>query len=31
VKGVVEFMCCNDESCLPPTEVPFEFKLPASK
>jgi thiol:disulfide interchange protein DsbD len=31
VKGTVEFMCCNDESCLPPTEVPFEFKLPASK
>lgn len=31
VKGSVEFMCCNDESCLPPTEEPFEFTLPASK
>lgn len=31
MKGVLEFMCCNDESCLPPKEVPFEFRLPASK
>ena len=31
VKGTLEFMCCNDESCLPPAEVPFSFKLPASK
>jgi hypothetical protein len=31
VKGYVEFMCCDDEKCLPPTEVPFLFKLPASK
>ncbi len=31
VKGTLEFMCCNDESCLPPAEVPFTFKLPASK
>ena len=31
LKGTLEFMCCNDESCLPPTEEPFEFTLPASK
>jgi thiol:disulfide interchange protein DsbD len=31
VKGFVEFMCCNDEQCLPPNEVSFLFKLPASK
>lgn len=31
IKGTVEYMCCNDESCLPPTEEPFEFTLPASK
>jgi hypothetical protein len=31
VKGFVEFMCCDDEKCLPPTEVSFLFKLPASK
>jgi thiol:disulfide interchange protein DsbD len=23
VKGYVEFMCCDDESCLPPTEAHF--------
>lgn len=27
LKGAVEFMVCNDESCLPPKEVPFSFKL----
>jgi len=31
VKGIVEYMCCDDERCLPPTEEPFSFKLPASK
>ncbi len=25
VKGVLEFMCCDDKQCLPPTEVEFEF------
>ena len=32
VKGVVEFMCCDDTKCLPPTEIDFEFNLgkPAS-
>jgi thiol:disulfide interchange protein len=27
VDGYVEFMVCNDETCLPPTEADFEFKL----
>ena len=27
IKGVLEFMCCDDSRCLPPTEVPFEFKI----
>lgn len=31
IKGNVEFMCCNDETCIPPTEVEFSFTLPASK
>ncbi|HPT31143.1 MAG TPA: protein-disulfide reductase DsbD family protein [Prolixibacteraceae bacterium] len=31
VKGVVEYMCCDDEQCLPPNEVPFTFKLEPSK
>ncbi len=30
VKGYVEFMCCDAESCLPPEEVPFTFELPPS-
>ncbi len=25
IKGYVEFMGCNDESCLPPTQVDFSF------
>lgn len=29
VKGTVEFMCCNDEKCLPPKEVEFSFAVPA--
>lgn len=31
VKGHIEFMCCDAESCLPPEEVPFSFELPPSK
>jgi hypothetical protein len=31
MKGTVEFMCCNDETCIPPVEVEFFFTLPASK
>lgn len=27
VKGTVTFMVCNDEMCLPPTDVKFEIKL----
>jgi thiol:disulfide interchange protein DsbD len=27
IDGYLEFMCCNDETCLPPTEVDFSFKL----
>jgi len=29
VKGTVEFMSCNDETCTPPVEVDFSFKLNA--
>lgn len=29
VKGYVEFMCCDDKSCLPPTGVDFEITVPA--
>lgn len=27
VKGSIEFMVCNDESCLPPKDVPFSLQL----
>ena len=27
VTGFVEFMCCNDETCLPPTEADFSFSF----
>ena len=27
IKGFVEFMSCNDETCTPPTEVEFAFNL----
>ena len=27
VKGSVEFMVCNDEKCLPPTEQPFSIAI----
>ena len=27
VDGYVEFMACNDETCLPPTEIDFSFQL----
>lgn len=29
LKGELEFMVCNDERCLPPDYLPFEFKIPA--
>ena len=27
IKGYVEFMTCNDESCLPPDEIEFELEV----
>ncbi len=27
VKGYLTFMTCNDESCLPPKDIDFEFNL----
>jgi len=27
IKGFIEYMSCNDESCTPPTEAEFVFKL----
>ena len=27
IKGFVEFMCCDDERCLPPEEVDFSFTV----
>ena len=30
VKGELEFMACNDETCTPPKYMDFEFKIPAS-
>lgn len=31
VLGELEFMVCNDETCLPPTYVDTKFKVPAGK
>jgi len=31
VKGMLEFMVCNDTHCLPPEEVPFSVQVDASK
>ena len=31
IKGVLNFMCCDDKQCLPPSDVPFEFKLDGAK
>ena len=30
VKGTLNFMTCNDQMCLPPEDVPFEFKIDAA-
>ncbi len=30
VTGFVEFMCCDDQQCLPPAEADFSFDLPAN-
>jgi len=31
IKGYVEFMSCNDETCTPPSEAEFEFNLNANQ
>ncbi len=31
IKGYLEFMCCDDERCLPPAFVDFEFKIKPAK
>ena len=31
VKGMLEFMVCNDTNCLPPEEVPFSVQVDATK
>jgi len=31
IKGVLEFMCCDDMRCLPPSEVDFSFTLEGTK
>lgn len=31
VKGYVEYMCCDDKSCLPPTKEDFSFGTPQPK
>ncbi len=30
VKGYIEYMCCDDSRCLPPTEEDFDFELGGS-
>lgn len=27
VKGTVSYMICNDQTCLPPKDIPFEIKV----
>ena len=27
IEGYLEYGACDDESCLPPTEVPFKFSV----
>jgi thiol:disulfide interchange protein len=31
VTGILEFMCCDDHQCIPPTEVPFSFSMEGAK
>ncbi|NOZ47961.1 MAG: DUF255 domain-containing protein [Chlorobi bacterium] len=31
INGVLEFMCCDDERCLPPEEVDFSFNINTSE
>ncbi len=30
IKGYLEFMCCNDEMCLPPDDREFKFSFPGT-
>ena len=30
IKGFLEFMCCDDQKCLPPADEDFEFSLPGT-
>ena len=30
LQGEVEYMMCNDKTCLPPVAVPFQLTIPAS-
>lgn len=31
ISGQVEYMACNEMTCLPPVPVPFHLEIPASK
>ena len=31
IQGSLEYMCCDDERCLPPTEEEFQFSIPAAE
>jgi len=31
INGSLEYMCCDDERCLPPTEEEFQFLIPATE
>lgn len=31
IHGSLEYMCCDDERCLPPTEEEFQFLIPATE
>ncbi len=31
IKGFVEFMCCDDTKCLPPTEIEYSFTIGEEK
>lgn len=31
ITGSIEYMCCNDQQCLPPRQVPFNFDIRTAK
>jgi thiol:disulfide interchange protein len=31
ITGIIEYMCCDDERCLPPTDEEFQFSIPAAE